>query len=378
MANRQKIYINGRFLTQPITGVQRYARELVCEFDTLLDKQAPEISSFEFEILTPPKRFVRTIQLKNIPVRPIGQFSGQTWEQFELPVAARKGMLFCPGNTAPLLSVYGKTPTIVTVHDLSYRYFPEAYSFFFRMLYKILTPCIFRRADAVITVSESEKKSILQIYPGQAEKIFAIQNGGFGSRYLANCSGSRENPPGRDEALLLFVGALNRRKNPQGVLEAFRIITRRLKAKLVMVGASGKAFRDFGLEAPPDLAEKIIFTGQVNDTRELIRLYRQATCLVFTSFYEASPLPPMEAMACGCPVIASDIPSLRERCGDAALYCDPHNPRDIADKIHLLLSDETLHRKLREKGLQRAKTFTWEHCALQTLQVLARVGAMLE
>jgi glycosyltransferase involved in cell wall biosynthesis len=122
-----------------------------------------------------------------------------------------------------------------------------------------------------------------------------------------------------------------------------------------------------GEEGEPDSLE---FLGQVDDPARLVEIYRSAFCLVYPSFYESSGLPPVEAMACRCPVIASDIPVLVERCGEAALYCDPKEPADIARKIEALLDDPTLRASLIEKGVARAGEFTWRNCALQTLAVM--------
>jgi glycosyltransferase involved in cell wall biosynthesis len=95
--------------------------------------------------------------------------------------------------------------------------------------------------------------------------------------------------------------------------------------------------------------------------------------LVFPSFYEASSLPPIEAMACGCPVVASSIPSLRERCGDAAIYCDPAAPLEIADAVYRIIVDEELKEDLREKGLERAALYDWKNCAKETFQLFKTI-----
>lgn len=375
MPDKTTIVINGRFLTQPITGVQRYAHEIVRALDDLIDRSAPEVAPFSFQIVAPRKDLIHELPLRHIEIRHIGNRRGHLWEQRDLPGAFDAGVLFCPGNTAPLSALSSKKPVVVTVHDLSYLYFPEAYSFSFKALYKMLIPATFRRADAVITVSYSEKASMLRYYPRLSHKIHVIQNGGLGRRFM-NDAPPPEPPADVEEPMLLYVGALNPRKNPQGILQAVSLLAKRMKFRLVLAGGGSKSFQNKELAIPESLGERVLMTGQIDDTDQLIDLYRQAACLVFPSFYEASPLPPIEAMACGCPVIASDIPALQERCGDAALYCDPHRPEDIADKIQQVLGNPGQAEALRQKGVLRARQYTWEFCAKETLQVITKVLLM--
>ncbi len=372
-ANPQTIYINGRFLTQPISGVQRYAHEWVLAVDNLLANQDAATAGLKFVLLTPAKGELHSLPLNHIDFRRAGNLQGHGWEQLNLPGLANDGLLFCPGNTAPLSSLRGKTPVVATVHDLSYLYFPAAYSVAFRAVYRTLIPAVFRRADAVITVSESEKASILKYYPNVQNKLSAIQNGGLGERFRGAAEAPLTDAAKKEAPYLLYVGALNRRKNPQGILQALAQLREELPVKLIVAGSGGKSFRNDEFGVPADIVNQVEFKGQINDTRELIKLYRGAAALVFPSFYEASPLPPIEAMACGCPVIASTIPSLQERCGDAALFCDPDQPADIAAALRKILQDEKLQTALREKGKARAKKFTWENCAKATLRIIRNV-----
>jgi len=121
---------------------------------------------------------------------------------------------------------------------------------------------------------------------------------------------------------------------------------------------------------PEEIRDRFLFRGQVNDAAEIFGLYRRAACFLFPSYYEASPLPPMEAMATGCPVVASAIPSHHERLGDAALYCDPDDASDIARKVASVLRDEGVASGLRSRGIKRASEFTWHRCALETLRAI--------
>ena len=370
--NRDKFYINGRFLTQSISGVQRYAYEFIKTLDEWISQDDSFMAGYQFEILAPKKlNPIYKLNFKNITLRRIGSFTGHIWEQFELPFLCRNGLLFCPGNTAPVVHLLSGQKTVVTVHDLSFRYFPDAYSLPFRMIYKILMPVIFKLADLIITVSNSELNSIVKIYPESKEKIHAVQNGGLPERILKNLD--RIPAHETQKPYLLYVGALNPRKNPQGVISAFNIIQKELEMDLVMVGSSGKSFRDLNYELFEKRKGEIIFTGQIDDTDKLIGYYKGATCLIFPSFYEASPFPPLEAMASGCPVIAGDIPSLRERCEDAALFCDPHNAQDIAEKILTLIDDPVFRFKLIHSGSVRNKNYTWLKCVENTCRLIVEI-----
>ncbi|MEJ2633914.1 MAG: glycosyltransferase family 1 protein [Calditrichia bacterium] len=365
---KQTIYINGRFLTQPISGVQRYAGEIIKALDVLIEKEVVDTSLYQIVILCPNKNIHEFPELQNIPIVRTGRLGGHAWEQLELPFFIKRNTLFCPGNTAPILTLLFGAKTIVTVHSLSYLYFAKAYSLFYRLWYRMMTPAILRLANAVITVSETEKKIISEHFPGAGSRLFAIQNGGL----PVSCSA--ENSTGRKtdkEPYILYVGALTRSKNFQGAMEAVRILNKTVKAKLVVAGSAGKAFNYASMVDHAQNEGLTEFKGQINNLEDLIELYRGAACFVFPSFYEASPLPPIEAMACGCPVIVSDIPALRERCGDAALYCNPGDPEDIARKIEYLIKNPDTAARLIKRGKERAKIFDWENCALKTFEIIS-------
>lgn len=360
-AVRLSLAVNGRFLCQQITGVQRYAHELLGALDCLLNRQ----EKIEVTVYSP--RLLGAVPVwRNIELCQSGRLRGHAWEQLELPRLSAGKVLFCPGNTAPLASLLGPQRTVVCVHDLSYLYFPSAYGVGFRLLYNALMPVILSRADAIITVSESERLSIINRYPGVAGRISAIQNGGMSVGYADGPTdvGERGN-------FVLYVGSLSKRKNFPGMLQVACRLARRRGINFVFVGSVPNGFSGSDSIVPKDVRSHISFTGQINDSEELRAHYRRARCLLFPSFYEASPLPPLEAMACGCPVVASAIPSLKERCGDAALYCDPNSVDSMEKAVETLFDDTDLQEKLRGLGLVRAAGFTWESCARDVLAVIS-------
>lgn len=361
-----KLVINGRFLTQRVTGVQRYARELVVALDDLLDS-GELAADWQVTLVAPKTGEVQLPALKHIELRRTGWLSGHAWEQLELPRQVDDGVLFCPGNTAPLASLYGSTKTVVTVHDLSYLYFPDAYSASFRAAYNAIVPAVLRHADAVITVSQSERRAISERYPFATDRLVAIANGGLPRRVNL--------PEGKQRRFALYVGAFSKRKNVPGILGAAIRLNKERHLPFVFVGEGGPSFQSVQMEIPAELRDRIEFAGQVDDLERIVGYMSEALCLVFPSFYEASPLPPMEAMACGTPVISSPIDSMKERCGDAALYCDPASEEAIAEAIGRLVDDADLQEELRRKSIERARRFTWEACARQTMSVIERVAS---
>ena len=352
--------INGRFLTQRVTGVQRYARELVAALDTLLD------ATTEFKItVVSPRLFKPPPVWRNIKLQQVGHLQGHAWEQFELPWHCGGKLLFCPGNTAPAISLLGSQPVVVTVHDLSYMYFPEAYRLAFRLWYGFIIPLVLRHASRVITVSESERQAILAHYPEAADRLRAIANGGLPAAFAPVLD-----IDSRNGGYILYVGSLSRRKNIVRMLKAACRLARNRGFSFIFVGDVSKSLTTSVTQIPEDVASKITFVGPVDDSSRLASYYRNAKCFMFASSYESSGLPPIEAMACGCPVLASDIPALRERCGDAALFCDPHDVESIIHGLERLMGDETLRSQLEALGYQRASMFTWERCARQTLDLI--------
>lgn len=354
------VCFNGRFLSQEVTGVQRYGHELLYALDRIIPTR-PNIRI----TLVCPKLDRAPPTLTNIAVEQRGNLQGHAWEQVELPWLSRGKMLFCPGNTAPAISLLDGQSVIVTVHDLSYLYFPEAYSSAFRRVYGFLVPLAFRRARGVITVSVSERNSIVSRYPHVAPRLTAIQNGG-----LPNDIASDDGDVQREDNHILYVGSLSKRKNFPRMLEVACSLASKKGYKFTFVGGTAGGLLESRSGVPQAIQSLITFAGQVNDTEKLMQFYRRATVFMFPSMYEASPLPPIEAMACGCPVIAGDIPSLRERCGDAALYCDPHQTASIETQVETLMANTAMQAELAAKGRSRASEFSWNNCAAKVLDVI--------
>lgn len=216
---------------------------------------------------------------------------------------------------------------------------------------------------------------MVERYPKAARRIRVVQNGGIEPRQAISLG--QGNPPMGDwsDPFLLYVGSMSRRKNVQGVLAAADLLVEEFPSlKTVLVGGSTKVFAGGEWEISERLSNRLVHRGQVDNVEEIFWFYRHARCFVFPSFFEASPLPPTEAMAAGCPVVASAIASHHERLGDAALYCDPHDPEDIARRIAQVLHDPGVSNGLVARGFKRASEFTWERCAEETLRVIDEVA----
>ncbi len=368
-----QLTINGRFLTQPVTGVQRYARELCAT----LDEELPALqqrSDLSVEVLTPPLDASQAADLPvydHLSVRPVGRGGGHRWEQTELPRhLTGSDVLFCPGNVAPLVSLRRRRPAVVvTVHDLAFRDFPETVSPGFRRVYEVLVPAAMKRADRIITVSEAERARMLGHFPDAADRLVAVANGGLPRHRPVPSSADPAPPAG---PFLLYVGSLNPRKNVAGVIAACRsLLAARPDLRAVFVGDPAGIYQAVDL-GPAD--ERMVFAGKLGDAA-LEAHYEAASVLLFPSFHEASGLPPVEAMAHGCPVVVSEIAALRERCGDAALYCDPHDVTTMVAQVSRVLDEPDLAADLAARGRERAAAFTWSSCLAATLDVLEAAAA---
>ena len=350
------IYINGRFLSQATTGVQRYATEIVKALDTLVLRGGTH-GGRRIALLVPPGT-PQPDWLRQIASRSVGSLRGQAWEQLELPRYTPDGVCLNLCNTAPLL---GRS-TVVAIHDASVFAVPGTYSRAFRLWYRYLHRRLGRRVMRVVTVSEFSR-SELGRYVGIAPERIAVIPGG-GEHILAQ--------PGDVRVLerlalrgryLLAVSSQSPHKNFGGIVAALH----HLPQDIELVFAGGANSRVFRLSGAA--SGKAHLVGRVTDG-ELRALYENAACFVYPSFYEGFGLPPLEAMTCGCPVIVSRAASLPEVCGEAAVYCDPGDSVDIARAINAVLGNPELQADLRRRGPERATRFTWNKAAGSLLSLV--------
>jgi glycosyltransferase involved in cell wall biosynthesis len=357
------ICINGRFLTQPLTGVQRYATEVLKALDNLIDARKINPDKYSF-ILLIPKNAKNIPNLKYIETKKIGILKGHLWEQFELPIYSRNKLLICLCNTGSLF----KKKQVLTIHDAAVFATPSSYSFVFRRLYKLLLPLISKRAKKVITVSNFSKKELKYYCNIDDSKIEVIYEGVDHIHSLRSDEAILQKYNLGNIPFLLAVGSmLNPNKNINSIIKAVSCIKAN-QFELVIAGRSDpKIFTQNKLS---DTMQVKVIEG-INDS-ELKALYGKAILFIFPSLYEGFGIPPLEAMACNCPVIASNAASLPEICGEAAYYVDPHDTEDIAKGIKAFSTDKTLRNKFIKKGKEQIKQYTWEKTALELIKNISQ------
>lgn len=342
-----QLFVNARFLTQDVVGVQRVATEI----------------SKRLKKLRPDTRFLAPVGVKHpelageLGAEVVGRLSGHAWEQLELPYYARRGALLGFANTGPLLH----PRQLVTLHDASPFAVPEAYSFAFRTWYKLLFSGLGRTTKGVMTDSHFSKGDLARyahipadkqrvIYPGR-EHILESQSD---PRILA-AQGLQRQP------YLLAVSSSSPHKNFGALVRAVQSLGE-TSFKVVIAGGSNPRVH----AAMGTLPSSVKHVGFVSDG-ELRALYEHATGFIHPAYYEGFGITPLEAMTLGCPVLVSNAASLPEVCGDAALYFDPFSEADIAGKIAQFMQDTDLQTRLRAAGKVQAERFSWDRCASEVL-----------
>ncbi len=352
--NQQTIFINGRFLVQPVTGAQRYAREVVLALDDLLATGEIDRDRYAFVVVSPAGASDLP-SLKHISIRFAGPLRSQAWEQFSLPAISRRGWLLSLCNVGPLL----KRRHIVTIHNASVFAYPNAYSFSFRSWYQFALPVLSRTAARILTDSHFSENELIKYCGLSSDKIAVVPLGIDHINRLQPDNNVFAKHRIGEKPYILAVSSMSPHKNFKRLAQAFDFVRNENVDIVVAGGANSRVFSNSGVSSTQ---ANVHFLDYVNDS-ELRALYERAYCFVYPSLYEGFGLPPLEAMACGCPVIVSDAASLKEVCGAAALYCDPESHEDIADKISLLLTDAGLREKLRETGRNWAARFRWADTA---------------
>lgn len=360
--SKPEILINARFLSQSTTGVQRYALELVNALDELVGRKTANQEELSLTLLAPKNVAKFQPSLKHILQKRVGYLDGNAWAQFELPVHARGRVLWSPTNAGPIFH----DRHIVTIHDASILDHPEWFSARFASWYGLLLPRLAKRATHLLTVSEFSRQRLIEtlsIEPGKVSVVPCGVNSRFSPAKPETIERTRKRL-GLPRSYVLTLGSLEPRKNTAGLLKAWNLLLKRrlvpAETYLVIAGGKSSLFREIGLSALPD---RVKFTGYVAD-EDLPPLYSGALAFVYPSFYEGFGLPPLEAMACGVPVVTSNTTSIPEVTGDAAFLVDPYNIESIAEGMHLALDSNDAREIMKEAGLKRARSFSWERSAL--------------
>ncbi len=302
------------------------------------------------------------------------------WEQFIQPLALRReriDLLHALAFAGPLTV---SIPWIATVYDLSFIRYPQSFNTANRLYLTWAVRDSLRRADRVIAISESTKRDLVEMFGATADKIAVVYGGTDPSFAPArdsmeiNALRTRRNLP---EKMILHVGTIEPRKNIACLVGAFARAKRaaRLPHRLVLIGARGWKYSkvDTAIEQE-GISNDVIFAGYVPQD-ELPLWYQAADLLAYPSLYEGFGLPPLEAMACGTPVVTSNAASLPEVVGDAALQVAPDDEPALADAIVRALTDRALREQMIARGIAQAAQFSWERAGRETTALYRTVLA---
>jgi len=349
------IVINARFLTQEIRGVQRFAQQICLALKRLRSDV----------VFVAPHDIKLHESAKDLDVHIIGRNTGHLWEQIDLPLyLLRQGspLLVSLCSTAPVL--YGNQ--IATHHDINYVRYPQSYSLGFRAAYRTLTPILLRRVKALLTVSSFSKGEISSFYGFPANRIFVVPN--------AVSEAFKPAPTEVTTPYLLAVSSPSAHKNFNRMIQAFLTLRNHEDLQLHIVGAASEIFADPQLQHLACRDPRIRFLGRLTDA-ELIEQYQGATAFVFPSLYEGFGIPPLEAQACGCPVLAANAASIPEVLQASALYFDPMDVAHIAAAMERILTDMPLRKALRRRGLNNVERYSWDDSALRISQRIDALGS---
>ncbi len=355
-------------------GIGRYVRELF--------RHVGEIDQENFYILVVPRdsalhplpsnfRYVRL----PLTERMVYIF----WQRLKVPIPAEAftgplNLFHSPDFVLPPLAF---TPSILTIHDLSFLRLPECFTANLLNYLSRAVPRSVRRADFILADSGNTLKDLVELMGVPSEKVEVLY-AGVGENFKPSDGEKARVRYGLPQRFILSLGTLEPRKNFPRLIQAFALLKENLKPrndlKLVIAGRKGWLYDDiFKAVEECGLRGEVVFPGYVEE-EDLPSLYSAAELFVYPSLYEGFGLPPLEAMACGVPVAASEAPPLPEILGDAALFFPPRDVEAMASAMEKALQDGELRRKLREKGFARSSLFSWDKSARKLLEIYQRLG----
>lgn len=353
------VWVNARFLTQPLTGIQRYAYNVT--------KRLPDA-----QLITPasPLPVYSDIEPVNLQIRPHA-LKSHLWEQFVLPaIVPRSQLLWSPAGAGPLLH----PNHVLTVHDLSFYDMPECYKRSYALWLQVMITKVARRARAVIADSEFTRQRLSALCGIPENKVSVVHLAADthfqppSAVHIANVRKALNLP----EKYILALGAVSPRKNFTRLLQAWQLLEADYKdVELVIVGERNLLFSrngSIGNKAGEMPARTRHLCGIDDET--LVGLYAGATMFAYPSVYEGFGLPVLEAMSIGTPVLTSCNTSLPEVAGAAALLVDPFSVEEIAGGMRRLLENSALRQELQGRGLARAQEFSWDKTANQVQNIL--------
>ena len=372
------IGLDGIPLGEIKTGVGHYtfelARSLACiapadEFELISPFPYVAAGDDESEQTLPPN--LRVVQAK------VNRLRRRRWWSIGLPLHIKRASFDIFHGTNYNVPLWNRCRTVITIHDLSLFLFPETHEEHLVRRARLRLPLMARTATAIITPSESVRSEVCEHLSIGPEKVVAIPEAArrmFRPVPLAETVAVRRRLKVEDE-FILFVGTIEPRKNLLTLARAFDEINRNtpLRPQLVIAGREGWLNDElFSYLKSAEMGARVRFTGYVSD-QDLRALYSSCRAFVYPSLYEGFGLPPLEAMACGAPVITSRINSIRETVGQAARLVSPTDFHELSEAIVHLLEDSGEREQLSSAGLQRAAGFSWERTAAATLDVYREV-----
>jgi len=355
------------------TGTETYSLELIKE---LANMASPD---HRLRLYTPhPPQHTDWPDSPHVETRVIPW--PRLWTHMRLAVELRRhppDVLFVPAHVLPL---YCPVPAVVTVHDLGYHYYPEAHRKFDRWYLEWTTRRHARVVQHIVADSLATQQDLVDFYDADPRKIDVVFLGRDESLVPvtnANVIKQTREKYRIEGDYLLYLGTLHPRKNLVRLVEAFHQAGTALQngeIKLVIAGKKGWLYDAiFERVRQLGLTNQVIFTGYIQD-RDKPALLSGALAYVFPSLYEGFGLPVLEAMACGTPVLTSNISSLPEVAGESALLVDPHNTADIAGGLTQLIADSDLRQQLIAQGYQQIQKFSWQKAAAQVFELLEKAA----
>lgn len=365
--NDIKLLINATILDSQPSGLGVYTQNILSRLGKYLklkEKLVYTSAEIEFEDL----RVIKTTQ-GLAPSR--GKYAGLVrflWTQSILIFKHlfNQAIIYCPTQYASLFSFKKQ---IITIHDLLPLKFPKQNKPQY-LYYKYFLPILIAKCEKIITISENTKQDLLQYYKMNEQKIHVIYNGFDEEKFNVNVDANFVENQYDINKYILIVGASYPHKNIDKYFMAYKKIKDKIEEKIIIIGGK-KQYKDYlkKIATELEIEKDILFMPYIED-EDLPCFYKSASLLAYPTLYEGFGLPPIEAMACGTPVVVSNTSSLPEVVGDAALLFDPNDIEDMADKTLIMLKDKKIREKCIEEGFKNIKRFSWDLTAQEIAKVL--------
>lgn len=357
-----KLFINGRFLSQKLTGVQRYAAEMVKAIDALLaSEQTPAaLRNADWQLLTPADA-KENLDLDRIKIRTVGRLHGHAWDQIDLARAAAGGRLISLANSGPVLH----RDHIVVIHDAQVFRRPDFFNWRYLAVHRTMGRLLARHAS-IATVSAFSRGELAEVLKLSATEIPVFPNSAEHFAKTKPDLGIIARLGVQPQKFFLYVGSRTKNKNLSVAIRAIQLLDRPDVPLVIVGGDNSKVFQDNSGEG----AAGLLLAGRLTDS-EIAALYAHASAFVFPSLYEGFGVPPLEAMIFGCPVIASTADAVVETCGDAAAYFRATDAEALKQLMLERLAIGAISDQERMRQQDRVTFYSWKKSAKALLDHLA-------